>query len=158
MMQAQRMEKKNDRRALASYDADDVNNVARSQLRKRFDLGGSTSSTTQPNFDSRGENDRSRNDRRTTRPRGESPPDSSAHKRPTIPTPRPRLGLACVPRRLVDDNQMLKLPLDHRAAFVLMHIDGKTSLRTLIDVAGMPADEVVVLVERLVELRAVSVL
>lgn len=151
MMQALRMEKKQDRRALASYDADDVNNVARSQLRKRFDLGGTPSTTTQPSVASRP------NDRRTTRPKAESNPDS-AHKRPTIPTPRPRLGLACVPRRIVDNDAMMKLPLDSRAAFVLMHIDGKTSLRTLIDVAGMPPDEVVVLVERLVELRAVAIL
>ena len=50
----------------------------------------------------------------------------------------------------------MKLPLDSRAAFVLMHVDGKTNLRTLIDVTGMIPDEIVVILERLLELHAIA--
>ena len=50
----------------------------------------------------------------------------------------------------------MMLPLDHRAAFILMHIDGKTNLRTLVDVTGMVPEEVVTMVERLLELHAIA--
>lgn len=165
------MEKKYPRRAFISND-EDANSVARSQLRKRFELGGDTTSTTQPNvvrnldvvprIDSRGD----RSDRKTTRPKAEdsrrdvvtSENGAGPNERPTIPTPRPRISLGAVPRRLVDERAMMTLPLDHRAAFVLMSIDGKTAIRSLIDVTGMAPDEVLVLVERLVELKAIALL
>lgn len=170
---APRMEKKYPRRAFISND-EDANSVARSQLRKRFELGGDTTSTTQPNvvrnldviprLDVVPRGDRS--DRKTTRPRAEesrrevvtSENGAGPNERPTIPTPRPRISLGAVPRRLVDERAMLTLPLDHRAAFVLMSIDGKTAIRSLIDVTGMAPDEVLVLIERLVELKAIALL
>jgi hypothetical protein len=157
------MEKKQNRRAVASYD-EQVGQSARSQLRRRFDLGGDSTATTQPNVirsaDFRAERKTARPDPRAFEPIEPADPydGSDENTRPTIPTPRPRLALGCVPRRIVDDKEMMALPLDHRAAFLLMHIDGKTPLHTLIDVTGMHADEVVVLVERLVELHAVAVL
>ncbi|MBX3225955.1 MAG: hypothetical protein KIT84_29735 [Labilithrix sp.] len=131
---------------MTSYDADDVGGASqqRSQLRKRYDLGGASSGATSPHL------------RETARPRAPSSHDENT--RPTIPTPRPRLALGAIPRRLVDDREMLALPLDHRAAFVLMHIDGKTPLRTLVDVTGMLPEEVVTLVERLLELKAIAIL
>ena len=52
--------------------------------------------------------------------------------------------------------QLLALPLDHRAGFVLAHIDGKTSMRTLLDVCGMSHDEIAEVLERLVKLRAID--
>lgn len=159
------MEKKYPRRPFTSSD-EDVNSVARSQLRKRFDLGGDSTSTTQPNV-------LKQNERKTTRPKPNSAiapairelvtsdaanDSSNESSRPTIPTPRPRISLAAVPRRLVDESQMMSMPLDSRAVFLLMAIDGKTALRSLIDVTGMAPEEVVVLVERLIELKAVAVL
>ena len=141
------VENKKKRASLSSYDADDLGAVNKSQMRRRFDLGGDTSGVTAPNLSAR----------KTTRPGAQSKTDSEPpSKRPTIPTPRPRLSLGAVPRRLVNDKEMMRLPLDHRAAFVLMHIDGKTNLRTLIDVTGLVPEEVVALVERLLELQAIA--
>lgn len=145
IVEALRMEKKQPRRAPTSWDAEG-SGVARSQLRKRFDLGGDTSGATHPNVP-----------RRTARPDGEDA-TFTPNERPTIPTPRPRLALNAIPRRLVDEREMMQLPLDHRAAFVLMSIDGKTAIRSLIDITGMAPEEVLVLIERLVELKAVAIL
>lgn len=93
------------------------------------------------------------------RRRYELPSDThDPHQRPTLKTPPPRLGLGAIPRRLVGDREMRSLPLDHRAAFVLSHVDGRTNLRSLIDVTGLVADEVVALIERLIELKAVATL
>lgn len=156
-----RMEKKIPRRAPLS--ADDDANSARSQLRKRFELGGDSTSAPHPRVRSR---DHGAHGDRKPLPRGEdeSPSgadadaDANENERPTLPTPRPRIALGAVPRRLVDDNELKELPLDHRAAFVLTSIDGKTPIRSIIDVTGMPPEEVIVLVERLVELKAVALL
>lgn len=141
--------KKNILRSVPLLEEESAQSVIRSQLRKRFDLGGSSTSATSPDV----------LNRKTTRPKApaaEARDHEGENTRPTIPTPRPRLALTCVARRIVDEKEMLALPLDHRAAFVLMHIDGKTNLRTLIDVTSMPPEEVVALVERLVELRAIA--
>ncbi|OJY28701.1 MAG: hypothetical protein BGO98_07550 [Myxococcales bacterium 68-20] len=73
-----------------------------------------------------------------------------------VPTPRPKLPLSCVPRRVVDERTLLTLPLDHRAGFVLAHIDGATDIRTLIDVCGLPQDELVALIEQLRVLHAIE--
>lgn len=150
-----RMEKK-DKRAI-SFDSEDGNgaNAAQSQLRKRFELGGNSTSTTHPSM-------LRAIDRATTRPEANDviPEEGTRGRngRPTIPTPRPLISLGAIPRRLVDEKGMLSLPLDHRSAFLLMSIDGRTSIRSLVDVTGMQPEEVLVLVERLVELRAVSIL
>ena len=109
-----------------------------SQLRRRFELGGDSTSSTLRNvipFDRRGPNER-----------------------PTLPTPRPRMSLDTVPTRLVDEKGMMALPLDPRSAFVLLNVDGKTPLGMLADLTAMSPEEVLVLVERLVELKAVALL
>lgn len=73
-----------------------------------------------------------------------------------VATPRPKLPLGAVPRRKMGEEELRKLPLDHRAGFVLAHIDGKTSMRTLLDVCGMSHDEIASVLERLVKLRAID--
>ena len=73
-----------------------------------------------------------------------------------VATPRPKLPLAAVPRRKMGEEQLRSLPLDHRAGFVLAHIDGKTSMRTLLDVCGMSHDEIASVLDRLVQLRAID--
>lgn len=73
-----------------------------------------------------------------------------------VPTPRPRVPLGCVPRRVMAERDLLALPLDHRAGFVLAHVDGETSVRTLIDVCGLPHDELVDLVADLLALRVIE--
>lgn len=72
-----------------------------------------------------------------------------------IPTPRPKLSLAAIPRRAMGEAELRSLPLDHRAGFVLAHIDGLTSVRTLVDVCGMSHDMLAGVVERLLALRAI---
>src|SRR5260221_9751426 len=44
--------------------------------------------------------------------------------------------------------ELLRLPLDPRAAFVLTRIDGTLRLEEVIDVAGMPKEAAPALVER----------
>ncbi|HVH40726.1 MAG TPA: hypothetical protein VM925_00230 [Labilithrix sp.] len=73
-----------------------------------------------------------------------------------VATPRPKMPLSCIPRRAMADKEMLSLPLDHRAGFLLAHLDGATNIRTLIDVCGMPNDELITLVEQLVALRVIK--
>ena len=73
-----------------------------------------------------------------------------------VPTPRPKLPLSCVPRRVIDERTLLSLPLDHRAGFVLAHVDGATDIRTMIDVCGLPQDELVALIEQLLALRVIE--
>lgn len=72
-----------------------------------------------------------------------------------VPTPRPRVPLSSVPLRILADHELLTLPLDHRAGFVLSHVDGATDIRTLIDVCGMTHDELVAVVDRLISLGAI---
>lgn len=73
-----------------------------------------------------------------------------------VATPRPKLPLGSIPRKKMGAAQLLALPLDHRAGFVLAHIDGKTSMRTLLDVCGMSHDEIKDVLEHLVKLRAID--
>lgn len=64
--------------------------------------------------------------------------------------------MGSIPKRIVEDRELVTLPLDHRAAFVLSHVDGKTDVRTLIDVCAMTHDELVAVIERLLSLRAIA--
>jgi len=47
-------------------------------------------------------------------------------------------------------------PIDARAAFVLSLVDGRNTVETLLDVAGMPEDEVRAILERLARLGLIS--
>ncbi len=46
---------------------------------------------------------------------------------------------------------LVTLPLDHRAGFLLSLMDGSLDLETLIEVSGMPRDEVLAIVRELHE-------
>lgn len=74
-----------------------------------------------------------------------------------VPTPRPRLALDAVPRVAMSTAELRSLPLDHRAGFLLAHVDGATDVRTLIDVCAMPNDELLSIVERLLALQVLEV-
>jgi hypothetical protein len=148
------MDNQKKQRSFSSVDADEVG-AAKSQLRKKVDLGSSTP-TTRPSVL-----------RPTTPIHGRRTSqavivdavlaDERQNARPTIPTPaRPRVALSCIPRRMVTDTELMALPLDHRAAFVLMNVDGRTSIRSLIDVTGMDAEELVAMIERLHDMSAIS--
>lgn len=64
--------------------------------------------------------------------------------------------MGAIPKRIVEDRELLTLPLDHREAFVLSHIDGATDVRTLIDVCAMTQDELVAVIQRLLSLSAIA--
>lgn len=57
---------------------------------------------------------------------------------------------------MMDEVEILTLPIDHRAGFVLAHVDGSTSVRTIIDISGMPQEEVTGVVDRLLALGAIA--
>ena len=48
-------------------------------------------------------------------------------------------------------DELKRLPLDHRAGFLLSLMDGAMDLETLVEVAGMPQGEVLRLVRDLFE-------
>lgn len=61
-----------------------------------------------------------------------------------------------VPWVIVPFTRLRELALDHRAGFVLSFVDGRTTVETIVDVSGMPAREVVDILVRLVEARAIE--
>jgi hypothetical protein len=50
---------------------------------------------------------------------------------------------------IMPPDSLKRLPLDHRAGFVLSLIDGSVDLETLVDLSGMDRDEVLALVRHL---------
>ena len=47
-----------------------------------------------------------------------------------------------VPKLLKTKAEIAAAPIDHRAGFLLAHIDGVTSVAGLVDICGMPEEEV----------------
>lgn len=72
-------------------------------------------------------------------------------------TPRPRLSLDAVPRVIADVAFIRVLPLGPRDAFLMAHLDGKSDLRTLVDVTGMTRLEVSMILEKLADLGVIEV-
>jgi len=62
-----------------------------------------------------------------------------------------------IPRVLMVPALVRELPIDPRVAFVLSHIDGQSSLETLIDLTGFERAEVISILGRLVRLGAIAV-
>jgi hypothetical protein len=52
---------------------------------------------------------------------------------------------------IVSADELKRLPLDHRAGFLLSLMDGATHLDALVEIAGMPRKEVIRLVRDLFE-------
>lgn len=74
----------------------------------------------------------------------------------TISTP-PQLGwsLSSVPVLARPHDEILRMPLDHRAGFFLAHADGESNLETILDLVPLPETEVLALVESLVALGVI---
>jgi hypothetical protein len=66
-------------------------------------------------------------------------------------TPAAGNYLARVPVLAVSEAELPLLPLDHREGFLVSHIDGASSIETILDVCAMPAEEALELIEGLVE-------
>lgn len=61
-----------------------------------------------------------------------------------------------VPRLLKSKDEIAAAPIDHRAGFLLAHIDGTMSVQGLVDIASMPEQEVHEILERLRRLGIVA--
>jgi hypothetical protein len=72
-------------------------------------------------------------------------------------SPAPKLGwsLRSVPVLARDQVDIMKMALDHRAGFFLAHVDGESTLETILDLVPLPEGEVLALVESLVALGVI---
>jgi hypothetical protein len=61
-----------------------------------------------------------------------------------------------IPRMLVPYEEVAVLPIDHRAGFLLAHIDGVTTLAEIYALCGMPEEEALTIVAQLLELRVIT--
>ena len=52
--------------------------------------------------------------------------------------------------------EVSKLPIDHRAGFLLAHVDGMQTLEEILDVCAMPATDALELIERLKEMGVIE--
>jgi hypothetical protein len=72
-----------------------------------------------------------------------------------ITTVRRRDRTLGVPRVIMSAALVRELPIDSRVAFVMSHIDGHSSLETLVDVTGFERADVLSILARLVRLGAI---
>lgn len=72
------------------------------------------------------------------------------------PSAAPSAGQV-VPRLLLSKAEIAAAPIDHRAGFLLAHIDGVTSVQGLVDIAGMAENEVQEILDRLRRLGIVAI-
>ncbi len=69
---------------------------------------------------------------------------------------RPIVPMHAVPWLVVTHEELRRLPLDSRAGFVVSLIDGRCTVEMLLDVAGLPEDEVIALLAQLARLGAIE--
>jgi hypothetical protein len=62
-----------------------------------------------------------------------------------------------VPKIVRTKDEIAAAPIDHRAGFLLAHIDGVTDVQGLVDIAGMPETEVHEILDRLRRLGIVNI-
>lgn len=61
-----------------------------------------------------------------------------------------------IPRSLKSMTEIARLPIDHRAGFLLAHVDGMQTLEEILDVCAMPAAEALALIENLKEMGVIE--
>ncbi len=61
-----------------------------------------------------------------------------------------------IPRSLKSMAEMSRLPIDHRAGFLLAHVDGMQTLEEILDVCAMPAAEALALIANLKEMGVIE--
>src|SRR4051794_6051992 len=64
--------------------------------------------------------------------------DDPDEHRPTRPVP---IMLMAVPSLALSAAELARLQLDHRAGFILSHVDGMSDVETILDVSAMPSAE-----------------
>lgn len=90
-------------------------------------------------------------------------PGAAVHSLPTPvpPPPQPIAGLSLtmrqsIPRVLKSMAEVSKLPIDHRAGFLLSHFDGMQTLEEILDVCAMPTDEALALITAMQEMGVIE--
>jgi len=61
-----------------------------------------------------------------------------------------------VPVLRLGPSELAKLPLDHRAGFILSFVDAMSSIDAIIDASGMPGADVVRVIEQLVAMKVIE--
>ncbi len=82
-----------------------------------------------------------------------SPPKSTAPA-PVLLTLTERQG---IPRVLKGQAEIAKLPIDHRAGFLLAHIDGMQTMEEILDICAMPPQEALQLIKELEKLGVIAI-
>jgi hypothetical protein len=90
---------------------------------------------------------------------GADSPDSTAIVEPSADSRRlvAMTSQSRIPRLLLGPNEIAKLPMDPRAAFLTSFIDGTQSMEEILDVCAMPEAEALELMERLRTLGAITI-
>jgi len=89
-----------------------------------------------------------------------TPPGLLSREAETVPPP-PSIHdddtarIVRVPHVVKTPEEIALLPLDHRAGFLLAHVDGHATIEEIFDVCAMPEDEAVLLLRELVELGVI---
>jgi hypothetical protein len=65
--------------------------------------------------------------------------------------------LASVPRLAVTRSQLMALPLDHRAGFVVSFIDGTFTVEMILDVCAMPHERALAILGELADQGIIAV-
>jgi hypothetical protein len=63
----------------------------------------------------------------------------------------------CIPIVIVPPEVLLSLPLDHREAFLMSFVDGKSSLEAIVEASGIPLLDALRLLCQLIELKVVVI-
>jgi hypothetical protein len=66
------------------------------------------------------------------------------------------LPIAAVPWLIATHEELLALPLDGRAGFVLSLIDGRCTVEMILDIAGLPEDEAIDILNSLRQLGVIE--
>ena len=80
----------------------------------------------------------------------DEPGDEMASTRP-VP-----MVMMAVPSIAMSRGELARLTLDHRAGFILSHVDGVSDVETILDVSAMPAEEALRILGELVARRIVT--
>jgi len=69
---------------------------------------------------------------------------------------RPIVPMHAVPWLVVTHDELRRLPLDARGGFLVSLIDGRCTVEMLLDIAGLPEDEVIALLGQLTQWGAIE--
>lgn len=95
----------------------------------------------------------------TVVPPGPAAPSALQPPRSPLPSVAPQLSLTerhSIPSIRKAAGEIAKLPIDHRAGFLLAHVDGSQTLEEILDVCAMPASEALQLIAKLKELGVIE--